>query len=130
MIIVFLNLILGNYFQIFKPERSGTIVNMGKYIIALALACLLVPTQADARAVCRDKEGLVKRLASEYGEYLTSSGLSNNGLLTEIFSSEAGTYTVVKIYPNYPKIGCLVETGKYYSIFDLNESKAKEGDKL
>lgn len=97
---------------------------MRKSILALSLVSLLVPTQVIAQSVpCGDRTKIIERLKNVYSEELTSMGLSSNGNITEIYSSEEGNYTILSTTPK--GLTCLVESGEYYSRIEPEDEEER-----
>lgn len=59
---------------------------------------------------CANREQLVERLRSMYGEELSSGGLLNEGNLIEVwFNHKTGTWTILKTQTN--GVACIVLSG-------------------
>ncbi|MEL6167309.1 MAG: hypothetical protein AAFR35_01370 [Pseudomonadota bacterium] len=82
---------------------------------------------AQAPRNCGDREIVVERLASTYGETRRSIGLGANNQVVEVFaSSETGTWTITVTTP--AGITCLVASGQAFEQTD--GSLAPEGTSL
>ena len=66
---------------------------------------------AQGQASCAQRDMIVERLASKYGESRQSAGLNQNNGMVEVFASEeTGTWTILVTMPN--GISCLMAAGK------------------
>ncbi|MBT8411243.1 MAG: hypothetical protein KJP02_05540 [Octadecabacter sp.] len=89
------------------------------YAKTLALASLTAlafasGTHAQSRN-CADRDRIVDRLASGYGETRQSVGLGSDNTLVEVFASlETGTWTIVITRAGGPS--CLVASGQAYQV--------------
>ncbi len=54
---------------------------------------------AHAESVCGDSKTVFKNLEKKFGESPTGAGISDNGDLVTVFSSESGTFTIVVTSP-------------------------------
>ncbi len=62
-------------------------------------------------ASCADREMIVDRLETKYGESRQSAGLNQNNGMVEVFASnETGTWTILVTMPN--GMSCLMAAGK------------------
>lgn len=79
---------------------------------ALLATMALGPMAAQAQSnSCAQREMIVERLASKYGESRQSAGLNQNNGMVEVFASqETGTWTILVTMPN--GISCLMAAGK------------------
>ena len=70
---------------------------MSRTARAIVLAGLagLAPTLALAEPPCGPRETLMRELAKTYGEAPSGRGLTREGALLELFSSDRGTWTMV-----------------------------------
>ena len=90
----------------------------------LALA-LLTPVAAVAQGQnCGQRDAVVERLASKYGESRQSIGMAPQGRVVEVFASlETGTWTITVTMPNGTM--CLVASGQSFE--PVNEPVAPAG---
>lgn len=88
-------------------------------------AALLAPLNAQAQGQnCGNRELVVERLTTKYGESRQSIGMAPQGRIVEVFaSSETGTWTITITMPN--GITCLVASGQSFE--ELNEPIAPAG---
>lgn len=77
---------------------------------------MLMATQhafAQTSPNCADRERVVERLATTYGESRQSIGLAPNNSVVEVFASlETGTWTITVTNP--AGLTCLVASGQSY----------------
>lgn len=85
--------------------------------ILLALTCFLggmaalAPAASAQRASCANRDLIVERLESKYGESRQSAGLNQQNGMVEIFAStKTGTWTILVTMPN--GMSCLMAAGK------------------
>ena len=79
----------------------------------LIAAALIAPALAQAQSQnnCGNREVVVDRLSSKYGESRQSIGMAPKGRVVEVFASlETGTWTITVTTPN--GITCLVASGQ------------------
>ena len=86
-------------------------------LAAFALA-LLLPSIAMAQGQnCSDRDRVIERLASKYGESRQSIGMAPKGRVIEVYAStETGTWTITVTMPN--GVTCLVASGQAYENLD------------
>ncbi len=97
------------------PERS----EMKLKLAALALAAIAtVPATAIAQGQnCSQREAVVERLSTKYGESRQSIGMAPKGRVVEVYAShETGTWTITVTMPN--GITCLVASGQSFETLD------------
>lgn len=93
------------------PERS----EMKLKLTALALAAaVMVPSTSLAQGQnCSNRDAVVERLSSKYGESRQSIGMAPKGRVVEVYASlETGTWTITVTMPN--GITCLVASGQSF----------------
>lgn len=77
---------------------------------ALALAIILICPSAKAQMACGERKEIVKALEKGHQEQKTAAGLSGNGGLVELFTSETGSWTILLTIPGGPT--CLLGSGE------------------
>ena len=89
---------------------------------AFILALLVSATPAVAQQNCAPRDAIVNSLKAQYGETVQSSGLSEDGVLVEVYASdETGTWTITYTLPD--GLTCLVASGSDFSrIVDAGEA--------
>lgn len=102
---------------------------MRSYLAYMLVIMLSFSTIAPASANhnCESREGLKNRLNGEYSETVELYGVTNNGDLIEVYTSEKGeTWTIVLTRPNM--ISCLVVAGKDWKTLEKKEEpSARDG---
>lgn len=82
----------------------------------LALGALLAASHAlhaQGAAQCADRDTVVERLASRYGETRQSIGLGHNNSVIEVFASvTTGTWTIT--VTSASGVTCLIASGEAY----------------
>ncbi|WP_420862693.1 hypothetical protein [Algirhabdus cladophorae] len=74
---------------------------------------------------CAERDAVVERLASGYGETRQSMGLGANNAVVEVFASdETGTWTITVTNPQ--GVTCLVASGQHFE--ELAEALPAKGD--
>lgn len=94
--------------------------------LSLGVGAMLLATQyAFAQgANCADRDSVVERLATGYGETRQSIGLAPNNSVVEVYAStETGTWTIT--VTNTSGITCLVASGQNYEATDDDLTPAK-----
>ena len=84
-------------------------------LAAFALAATVVlPTTTLAQGQnCSNRDAVVERLATKYGESRQSIGMAPKGRVVEVYASlETGTWTITVTMPN--GVTCLVASGQAY----------------
>lgn len=97
-------------------------------ISVAALSGLFIATQAFGQGQnCGNRELVVERLTTKYGESRQSIGMAPQGRVVEVFASlETGTWTITVTMPN--GITCLVASGQSFELLD--EPEIKSGQSL
>ena len=99
-------------------QRDGPAMNMAAKALLLALGAASLASNAGAAGLwCGDRAGIVKSLASKYGEAPVSMGVAANGSLLQVLASPDGeTWTVLLIRPS--GIACIMATGENWGAAD------------
>ena len=79
-------------------------------LLALALATNCTPAAAQLR--CGPRADLIELLAINYDEHQIGRGLENGGSILEIYTSDQGTWTMIRTYPN--GVSCFVNDGAHW----------------
>lgn len=95
------------------------------FLFFVACGFALLPILAAAQGQnCGNRELVIERLTSKYGESRQSIGMAPKGRVVEVFASlETGTWTITVTMPN--GITCLVASGQSYE--NLDEPVAPAG---
>lgn len=105
-----------------SPERTDMKLKFSM-LVAAALFALPIAAQAQGQN-CGNRELVVERLTSKYGESRQSIGMAPKGRVVEVFASvETGTWTITVTMPN--GVTCLVASGQSYE--DIDEEVAPAG---
>ena len=96
-----------------------------KFATLIAAALLTVPFAGNAQGQnCGNRDTVVERLTTKYGESRQSIGMAPKGRVVEVFAStETGTWTITVTMPN--GITCLVASGQSFE--NLEEPVAPAG---
>ena len=92
--------------------------------IAGLMALLAAPAQA--QPVCGPRAEIVGKLSANYEEQQAAVGLASNGNLLEVFTSKAGTWTVLFTRPD--GITCFIAAGNNWQ--DTREPATVAGQEL
>lgn len=93
---------------------------MRKTILAACIAPLalgapaLMPTEADARALCKPRAEIVKILGRKFGEVQRSFGLQNDKRVLELYASPTGSWTALLTLPSGRS--CVVASGEAWTV--------------
>lgn len=80
---------------------------------AAAVTVMATGSQAQVQATCADRDKVVDRLSTNFGETRQSLGLGANNSVMEVFASdETGTWTITVTMPNGQT--CLLASGQAY----------------
>jgi len=93
-----------------------------KAVVALSLGLSWTAGMAQAQgASCANRDTIVERLATKYGETRQSAGLNQNNGMVEVFASEdTGTWTILVTMPT--GMSCLMAAGKaWQGLADLED---------
>lgn len=79
---------------------------------------------AAGQTMCASLDVVREMLRSQYGETVQTAGVSATGELVLTFASPAGTWTLVRVPPAEPLVGCPVETGRDFEF----KAQLKKGE--
>ena len=99
---------------------------MKRFMIALigvSFTALLAAPASSAENICGKRDEIVSRLESGYQEYNSAMGMSTNGGLVELYTSENGTWTLMLSQPN--GASCLIAAGENWESFKLPKSASQ-----
>ncbi len=68
---------------------------------------------AKAEMLCAERENVIQGLERGYAETPLARGLAESGVLIEVFTSPAGTFTIVMTHPGGPS--CLLRVGDHWN---------------
>lgn len=92
-------------------------------LIGASFAALMAVPTANAQAVCGKRNDFVTRLENGYQEFNSAMGMSSNGALVELYTSEEGTWTLMLTQPN--GVSCLIAAGEHWESFGNPKSAAQ-----
>ena len=75
--------------------------------------------RADNSMVCGDRDEIVTELQKSWQEQQTAIGMSNNGSMVEVFSSDDGTWTMLMTMPGGPT--CMIGAGNHWDQHAVTE---------
>ena len=86
-------------------------------IAGLVLAMLATPAvaQQQQRSSCGDRSDLLTQLKDKYKETPTGIGMTGQGSVVELMTSENGSWTLVISFPNGRS--CLMATGEGWELW-------------
>jgi hypothetical protein len=97
------------FFPLSLSRLAGTAA-----LLAVALASPM-PAAADSSPFCAPRQELLKQLSQRYHEAPVALGLSNDGSLIEVLTSEDGsTWTIMVSQPN--GASCLIAAGEAWEM--------------
>ena len=98
---------------------------MKRFMIALIGVSFtaLLAAPASAQSICGKRDEIVSRLESGYQEHNSAMGMSTNGGLVELYTSEKGTWTLMLSQPN--GVSCLIAAGENWESFKLPKSASQ-----
>ena len=99
---------------------------MKRFMIALigvSFTALLAAPAYSAENICGKRDDIVSRLESGYQEFNSAMGMSTNGGLVELYTSENGTWTLMLSQPN--GVSCLIAAGENWESFKLPKSASQ-----
>ena len=82
---------------------------MRRFLLAALVAAFFVPN-AYAQTKCYEREALLKALEGQYGETITAMGIISGRAYLEIYTSQAGSWTIVATAPDGPS--CVISAGE------------------
>ncbi|MGF1625148.1 MAG: hypothetical protein ACFCVH_09705 [Alphaproteobacteria bacterium] len=80
--------------------------------LSLGIAVTFGATAAQAEMLCGERDQIIGELKKTWKEDRTAIGLSNNGGVLEVFSSDQGTWTLLLTMPDGPT--CLIGAGEHW----------------
>lgn len=92
--------------------------------LAAFILALWAATPALAQS-CLPREAALRTLAEQFGESRVGMGMTNGGMVVEVFASETGSWTILVTRPDGAT--CPVIAGEMWEA--LNEAKPPQGQK-
>ena len=99
---------------------------MKRFIFALigaSFTALLAAPASSAESVCGNRDDIVSRLENGYQEFNSAMGMSTNGGLVELYTSDKGTWTLMLTQPD--GISCLIAAGQNWESFSSPKSASQ-----
>jgi hypothetical protein len=84
----------------------------GLLIAAGAAWSMLAPAVAATMVWCGPHDSVISMLGEQFQEERESTGLSDEGLLMEVFASAAGSWTILLTSPS--GLTCIIATGENF----------------
>ena len=82
-------------------------------VSALLIGWSVLSSTAKAELLCAERENIIQGLKRGYAETPIARGLAESGVLIEVFTSSAGTFTIVTTHPGGPS--CLLIVGDHWN---------------
>lgn len=82
-------------------------------LAALLAGSWTLPATAQQQVACGKREDMVKALLTQYRETPRAMGLANPSTVIEIFTSRAGTWTILMTRPS--GASCIVSAGEAWA---------------
>ena len=89
-------------------------------LIGASFMALLATPASSAENVCGKRDDIVLRLENGYQEFNSAMGMSTNGGLVELYTSDKGTWTLMLTQPD--GVSCLIAAGENWE--SLNGAKS------
>lgn len=86
-------------------------------VTALGCGVVFASTAAQAEMLCGERQQIVDELKKTWQEDRTAIGLSNNGGVLEVYSSEEGTWTLLLTMPEGQT--CMIGAGEHFEITEI-----------
>jgi len=84
-------------------------------LIGASVTALLAAPAYSEENVCGKRDDIVSRLENGYQEFNSAMGMSTNGGLVELFTSDNGTWTLMLTQPD--GVSCLIAAGQNWESF-------------
>jgi hypothetical protein len=81
----------------------------------VALAMLVTPALAQQQPACGDRNDLLTQLKEKYKETPTGFGMTGQGSVVELMTSESGSWTLILSFPSGRS--CLIATGEGWEMW-------------
>ena len=105
-----------------RQRTSRRPLGIATVIISAALggtAMTAASTSANAEMLCGQRDNIIDELRKTWQEDRTAIGLSNNGGILEVYSSDQGTWTLLLTMPDGPT--CMIGAGEHWEQTQLAE---------
>jgi len=92
-------------------------------LIGVSFAALLASPASSEENVCGKRDDIVSRLENGYQEFNSAMGMSTNGGLVELYTSDNGTWTLMLTQPD--GVSCLIAAGQNWESFNSPKSASQ-----
>jgi hypothetical protein len=92
-------------------------------LIGASFTALLAAPASSAENVCGKRDDIVSRLENGYQEFNSAMGMSTNGGLVELYTSDNGTWTLMLTQPD--GVSCLIAAGENWESFNAAKSASQ-----
>lgn len=110
----------GRPVRLFSDTEKDTVMKQQMIGLSFGFAALVLATEmanAQQRAQCAERNLVIDRLTTKYGETRQTMGLAaNNGIVEMHASDETGSWTITVTHPN--GITCLVAAGTSFEAIE------------
>jgi len=84
------------------------------WTLAAALALFASPALAEQPAACGERGAVMSQLKDKFHEAPTGFGMTGNGAVVELMTSDTGSWTLILSFPNGRS--CLIATGEQWEL--------------
>lgn len=105
--------------------RTRAIALLAATVAAAAILAANPTPAAAAGQLCGPRGAIVERLASGYKEQQSAVGLTGSGMLTELFVSDSGSWTIVFTRPD--GVSCLMAAGQGWEAAKPSDDAEEDG---
>ena len=99
------------------PSKSTAVKHLLVAGLTAGVALGFGATSASAEMLCGERDKIIDELQKSWQEDRTAIGLSNNGGVLEVFSSSAGTWTLLLTTPDGAT--CMIGAGEHWETMQL-----------
>ena len=92
-------------------------------LIGASFTALMATPASSTENVCGKRDDIVSRLENGYQEFNSAMGMSTNGGLVELYTSEKGTWTLMLTQPD--GVSCLIAAGENWESFNSAKSASQ-----
>ena len=97
-------------------NRTLPRLKLAALTVAVAITLLASAIPAYGQATCATREQIVDFLRTQFEETMIAAGVDQSGNLVQVFSSEAGSWTIIVTIPGGPT--CLLSAGDGWTFAD------------
>jgi hypothetical protein len=92
-------------------------------LIGASFVALMATPASSAENVCGKRDDIVSRLENGYQEFNSALGMSTNGGLVELYTSDKGTWTLMLTQPD--GVSCLIAAGENWETINSAKSASQ-----